>query len=397
MTPRATIIGGSLGGLITGLMLRRSGVEVDIYERHARSLESRGAGLRIQPAMTRLFAQALEVDLDSVSAHASSIRYVDGGGAPVHQFPEAVQYTSWGALYALLASAFGKSRYHLGAELTGFEQDADAATAVFRDGRRVRSDLLVFADGVNSTGRRLLFPEVCPHYAGYICWRGYLHEDALSAGSRELLSDAMTIALLGPGHVHVYPIPGAVMDAGVGGQCFNYIWYRNLAGGEDFRATMTDSAGVFRASSVPPGGVKPAVVDELKASARNLLPPSIAELVNRTASPFIQAISDINAGAMAAGRVCLIGDAASGGRPHLGAATTKATINAFMLAQALQTASGDVPAALANWAPQQVQFGNRISERNRDLGNLLQFGGAIQPGDPRLRPGIDDLVAEALA
>jgi len=396
MTLKATVIGGSLGGLIAGLALRRAGIEVSIYERNATSLESRGAGLRVQPVMVRIFSEVLGIDLGEVSTSASRVRYIDRQDRTLHEIDTHVSYTSWSSLYALLRSRFGNDRYHLGHELQSFSQDAHGTTARFGNGYVANADLLVFADGINSTGRQWLAPKTRSVYSGYICWRGYVETDALSPRSRAALGDTMTIALLNPGHAHVYPIPGNAAHAGEPHDCFNYVLYRNLAPGPDFARTMTDRSGTLRLSSVPPGAVRPEIVDELRAYARAALPPSVAELVEQTPAPFIQTIADVHADTMAVGRACLIGDAASGGRPHLGAATAKATINAHALARALSNGSHDVAGALARWAPAQLRLSQRMLARNRELGNRLQQRADSRPSDTGIRPGIDDLVAEAL-
>lgn len=48
-TPRALVIGGSLGGLFAGNLLRRLGWDVDIFERSTQDLDSRGGGIVLQP------------------------------------------------------------------------------------------------------------------------------------------------------------------------------------------------------------------------------------------------------------------------------------------------------------------------------------------------------------
>jgi hypothetical protein len=49
----------------------------------------------------------------------------------------------------------------------------------------------VFADGITSTARRRMFPDVGRHYSGYVGWRGTVREDAVTNRTRELLTDAL--------------------------------------------------------------------------------------------------------------------------------------------------------------------------------------------------------------
>ena len=52
---RALIIGGSLGGLFAGNLLRRIGWDVEIFERSPRDLDSRGGGIVLQPEVVEVF------------------------------------------------------------------------------------------------------------------------------------------------------------------------------------------------------------------------------------------------------------------------------------------------------------------------------------------------------
>jgi 2-polyprenyl-6-methoxyphenol hydroxylase-like FAD-dependent oxidoreductase len=55
---RALIIGGSLGGLFAGNLLRQIGWDVDIFERSVDDLDSRGGGIVLQPEVIEVFRRA---------------------------------------------------------------------------------------------------------------------------------------------------------------------------------------------------------------------------------------------------------------------------------------------------------------------------------------------------
>jgi 2-polyprenyl-6-methoxyphenol hydroxylase-like FAD-dependent oxidoreductase len=77
--------------------------------------------------------------------------------------------------------------YYNGKTLARIEPHADGVTAVFDDGTRVGGDLLIAADGLHSAVRAQLFPQLAPHYAGYVARRGAVEADALSPALRELV------------------------------------------------------------------------------------------------------------------------------------------------------------------------------------------------------------------
>jgi 2-polyprenyl-6-methoxyphenol hydroxylase-like FAD-dependent oxidoreductase len=58
MDKRAVVIGGSIGGLFAGLLLRRIGWDVSIHERAGEEFGSRGAGIATPTNRTRRWPSA---------------------------------------------------------------------------------------------------------------------------------------------------------------------------------------------------------------------------------------------------------------------------------------------------------------------------------------------------
>jgi len=78
---------------------------------------------------------------------------------------------------AALTDALGRDHLVLGARLASITVGGDGAAARFADGRVVRGDLLVGADGIRSTVRQQLVPAIAPRYAGYTAWRAIVPFD----------------------------------------------------------------------------------------------------------------------------------------------------------------------------------------------------------------------------
>ena len=108
----------------------------------------------------------------------------------------------------------------------------------------------------------------------------------------------------------------------------------------------------------------------MKADAKALLAPQIAEIFSR-AAPFFQPIFDLESPRLIFGRVALTGDAAFVARPHVGAGTTKAAIDAASLADSLRDAGDDLTAGLARYERQQLSFGRAMVALAREQGAYL--------------------------
>jgi 2,6-dihydroxypyridine 3-monooxygenase len=376
--PRAIVAGGSLAGLSAGIFLRKAGFAVDVYERSRRPLEGRGAGIVLHPTVFR----ALSRDPSQISAEATVMRYLDAAGAIASEQPCSYRFISYASLHRALLDSLGAPPYHLDSEVVGFAQDAAGVSVDLHDGQRVSGDLLVCSDGIHSTARRRLLPDLEPTYAGYVGWRGTVSEAELSPGTYATFSDAITYCVVPSSHILVYPIPSLDGSLEAGRRLINWVWYRNVEDGPALDRLLTDRKGVRRPVSLGAGEVRHENIAELVDCARSTLPPQLVELVGKSAEPFVQVVLDIEVPAMAFGRIALIGDAAFAMRPHVAAGTAKAVDDAWTLARALAAAPGDITGALCTWERGQLALGGAAAARARDAGRRSQFENSWKVGDP---------------
>ena len=91
--------------------------------------------------------------------------------------------------HEFLVNSVGEDEVEAGAKLVRFEQDDGGVTAHFADGRTARGDVLIGADGLQSTVRAQLLGESEPRYAGYChpardWWRANCAKDGLARHRR---------------------------------------------------------------------------------------------------------------------------------------------------------------------------------------------------------------------
>ena len=375
---RVIIAGGSIGGLFAGALLRRQGFAVDVFERSGEALASRGAGIVSHPELFEALAQAGATLHDSLGVEVVGRIVLDQNGAPIGEHPLPQIMLSWDRLYSVLREAFPEGHYHAGRAIEGFDRDDDGVTVQLADGGRLRADWLIGADGIRSTVRRQLLPDLEPAYAGYVAWRGLIEERAMSAEARAVLGDRLMFCLPPGEQMLGYPVPGADEAVLPGRRRYNVVWYRPA----DEAKALTGQDGRRYDLSIPPGRVAADAVSTLDADASALLAPCCAEVVHLSRPPFIQAIYDLESPQLVFGRAILIGDAAFVARPHAGMGVTKAALDAQTLARAF--AQPDRAAALAAWQSRRLRYGRAVVERSRRLGAYLGDPAAALEASPEV-------------
>jgi len=175
-------VGAGIGGLSAAIALQRRGIEAVIFERTS-ELKEIGAGIAIAAnAMKALDSLGLADVVKHIGAEPQFYEIRSWRGEMLSKVSVSEQREKLGAtsvavhradlqaaLLQGLAEAGGK--VHLGKECVGFEETEGYVRASFASGREERGDLLVGADGLNSTVRERLLADGPPRYAGYTAWR----------------------------------------------------------------------------------------------------------------------------------------------------------------------------------------------------------------------------------
>jgi 2-polyprenyl-6-methoxyphenol hydroxylase-like FAD-dependent oxidoreductase len=276
--------------------------------------------------------------------------------------------SAWANVYRPLKERLPRAQYHFGKAFSGLEETNGQIVARFADGSSAQGELLVGADGLRSAVRAQLFPGIEPAYAGYVAWRAMVPDSTLPRPLDEWLGDRYWFVLPEGEMFLCYPVPAK--DPARDGRDWNIVWYRPVDRErlEDF---CTDASGRRHAlAAMPPPLIRADVIGELKADARALLAPPLAELVERS-QPFFQAVFDVESPRLAVGRAVLLGDAAFVARPHVGMGVTKAALDALCLSRSFQKGISSAE-ALQRYDMLRSEFGRRCVARARRLGAYIE-------------------------
>jgi 2-polyprenyl-6-methoxyphenol hydroxylase-like FAD-dependent oxidoreductase len=378
--PRALIVGGSLAGLFAASLLRSVGWDAVVFERSVGELAGRGAALGTQDVLFSVMRR-IGIDFDaSMQIEVRSHIGLDRLGRPLCEVPMRQVTTAWDRIYQALKAMLPSEHYRSGCTLERFEQNADRVTAFFTGGLRVDGHLLVGADGLHSTVRRQLLPDLHPSYAGYVAWRGVVTGRRLSAALRELVLSRMIFCF--PVGELALSVPMAPLaEAADAERRCAFAWFRPADYDTTLAEWCTDAAGRRHGASIPPPLIRDELLDRLRIDAGKLLAPQLASLVRHTERPFFQPIYDLATPRMVFGRAVLLGDAAFVARPHVGTGVTKTALDAQALANALAEPNATL-ANLAEYERERTKAGNWLVARGRHLGSRLEV--TRQPDDSKL-------------
>ncbi|OAL55525.1 FAD/NAD(P)-binding domain-containing protein [Pyrenochaeta sp. DS3sAY3a] len=381
LQPKILIAGAGIGGLSTALALHAAGfTNIHIFEASS-TLTTLGVGINVQPSAVLILRnlgllEALEKtgiktqELNFYNRHGDSILSEKRGVAAGYAVPQFSIHR--GEFQMLLLSAveerLGKETLHLNHALTGFEQNASSITAQFsqrRDGAsaeqsNVTGDILIAADGINSTARRVLYPdEGPPRFSGRMLWRGCIERSPYLTGA----------SMVWAGHADqkfiAYPISQRSADKGK--SLVNWIAELRIRGKDDKDLT-------------------PPKTDWTKAVNKNIFEGffeswrcgglEMKELIDSTDKVFEFPMSDRDpVDQWSFGRLTLLGDAAHAMYPIGSNGASQAIIDAETLAKHLSSSPSDIAGALKAYEVERLPPTAKIVMANRANGpdHVLQM------------------------
>ena len=388
------VVGGSLGGLFVANILLRQGHDVTLLEKTVGSLDGRGAGIVTHDALAEAL-RAAGVTVDETLGVPVTKRVTlgaDGQSLGEMQLPQVL--TSWSRLYHMLKESFPSERYLQGKTVKSVTQDANAVQVLCEDGSQYDAELLIASDGIRSAVRAQVAPQIQPEYAGYIAWRGVCDEACLSRNTLETLFNRFGFCLPNGEQMLGYPVAGSGNDTRPGKRRYNFVWYRPASEHEELISLLTDDDGHYYPTGIPPLKVSWKHIAHMRKVAQEILAPQYAEILEKTAAPFLQAIYDVRSEQIVFGRIALMGDAAFVGRPHVGMGVTKAADEAIVIAKHI-AAHGATPAALNAYSEERLELGQQVVARAQYLGRYMQAQGSKGNRDnEKLKRNADTVMAE---
>ncbi len=359
------VVGGSLAGCTAAILLQREGHSVQVFERSRGGLVGRGGGIATTGQVLQAMLDQDIVDPDFPHLTGKGMPFIvrtpeheRTGYAPL-ELPLNLEAFHWATLWNTLRKRVPDESYHQGSTVVHAETTAEPTGVLhFEDGTVAEFDLVVFADGYSSLGRRLLFPDSEPVYRGYVLWRGLLPESEIDdSAPLEGMVPRLSYASH-QGNLVVYFVPGLDGSTEVGRRLFNWAAYIPVAE-ESLPQFMRGKDGTVHAGTIPPGQMRLEEENRLKQLMVENLPTYYGEIISRSVDTYVQLIYTASMPAYHRGRMCLIGDAGFVAQPFTGSGVFKGYNNIKDLLVALKE-YGSVDDALAHWGADQVARGERL-------------------------------------
>jgi len=356
---RVGIIGGGIGGLALAGTLIRRGIEVHLFER-APAFGEVGAGIQMTPNAVKVMR---ELGLWEETQCASFLPQSIVGrnwktGREMFRTPLAEACPRlYGAeffhihradLHRILLKLVPANAATLSAQCVSVSQTAMAATAQFADGKEFEADILIGADGIQSTVRKSLFGNEAPRFTGNMCWRMLIPFDKPQFG---LVTPDSSFWLGPKGHVVTYYVSA--------GKAVNVVAIRET------EAWVEESWNV------------PSNREELLAGYPGWH-PNVLKLFSLAEHVFKWGLFDRDPmTTWTAGRIALLGDAAHPMLPFLSQGAAMAIEDGYVLGSVLADGADPV-AALKRYERLRLPRTSRVQLESRKRGQTYHMESRIR-------------------
>ncbi|MDR3008299.1 MAG: FAD-dependent monooxygenase [Sphingobacterium sp.] len=320
MNKKVIIIGAGAAGPILALQLRKIGDDVEIFESRMDSNRQEGAFLGLSPNGLNVLKEFVDLNALKEDYTSASMIFFNARGKQIAKLDTQYQLQKYTVetlqlrranlnkhIREAAADAGIKIRY--GKTFVSFQEAEDGVTAYFADGTSVSGDLMIACDGMFSTVRNRLFPDLSVlRYSKLISTGGYAWLPELAKPSESI---QMTFAERG---FFAY----SVSDKG------EVWWFNNY-----FRAQEPSSTEIRKTLK---GEIQQQLLDIHKNDD-----PLFSKIITNSHEIIAYPVYDLpRLPKWYKGRVCLIGDAAHGISPHIGQGAALALEDTVVLAELLK-------------------------------------------------------------
>lgn len=208
-------VGGSLAGLMQGIMIKRLGHNVHILEQHpSSSRDGEAAGITGGVQVQEFFAK-YDLITEPYAVHVAATQILDSKFKTLLFRELPWKATSWSTLYHRLRANFdgysskyvpdppklpmgdGDGIFDIGKRVNDVTSSNGGVKLNFDDlitgqGGTLWADLVIAADGSKSSIRKLLCPQVQMPYAGYLTWRATIPENKVSEETKRAFDTKFT-------------------------------------------------------------------------------------------------------------------------------------------------------------------------------------------------------------
>ena len=338
------IIGAGMGGLTTGIALKKFGHRVTIYEQ-AEQILPVGAAISLwSNGVKCLNYLGLHDQVVKLGGQMDDLAYIDGlSGDVMTQFSlkplieevgQRPYPVSRADLQNMLMDEFGRTEIKLGKKMVALKEQHDHVDIMFADGSSLQADLLIGADGTHSMTRKYVLGEqVSRRYAGYVNWNGLVH------CSEQFAPEHQWTTYVGEGkRVSLMPVAD---------HRFYFFFDVPLPVGlENDRQQYKTLLKSYFAGWCEP--------------VQNLIDAIDESTTNRVEIHDIEPFAQFHRG-----RVVLVGDAAHSTTPDIGQGGCQAMEDAIYLARALQINTLGLEDALARYQNKRNERANELVLRAR--------------------------------